>query len=388
MTKSVSSDDEKNEDLKTLERSLSRWEVVAKLMALATMILAAWLTTKGLFDSTIEAHAANTEGMVTAAMTALVAIVLIGGGTMLLFDLAMQAGRKQRKQVIGLTLAIIPLVFGISTYNAILATSAERSMILDMNDKTAAWQRFVEMSAKEATKAQSAKASLLPLQSSLCTLAAGERKSGLLSGSGGTGAVSAAYSSACSSVGTIIQTLSETSEHSHVVREQAAVMLDALDQIPQNAAITVFERQAQFKKQDRALRKLIGSADAQHITQLVQAQLGILQSSVASLGAEDGAFGQKQKQAVANLKQSLGLVKETVGTLLADGHARITPPKGLLSMDEATFKYIWRNTPRVLIALATDFFSLWLVAFLMVARNMAENRRAEIRAAQHHTQQQ
>jgi nitric oxide reductase activation protein len=113
-----------NEELKTLERSFSRWEMVAKLMALPTMILATWLTTKGLFDSTIEAHAANTEGMVTVAMTALVAIVLIGGGTMLLFDLAMQAGRKQRKQVIGLTLAIIPLVFGISTYNAILSTSA------------------------------------------------------------------------------------------------------------------------------------------------------------------------------------------------------------------------------------------------------------------------
>lgn len=388
MIKSVSSDDEKNEDLKALERSLSRWEMVAKLMALPTMILAAWLTTKGLFDSTIEAHAANTEGMVTAAMTALVAIVLIGGGTMLLFDLAMQAGRKQRKQVIGLTLAILPLVFGISTYNAILATSAERSMILDMNDKTAAWQRFVEMSAQEAVQAQSAKASLLPLQSSLCTLAAGERKSGLLSGSGGTGAVSAAYSSACASIVTIIKTLSDTSEHSHAVREQAAVMLDALDQIPQNSSITVFERQAQFKKQDRALRKLIGDAGTQRITQQVEAQLGVLQGTVASLGAEDGAFGQKQTQAVANLKHSLGLVKETVGTLLADGHTSITPPEGLLTMDEATFKYLGRNTPRVLIALATDFFSLWLVAFLMVARNMAETRRAEIRAAQHHTQQQ
>jgi hypothetical protein len=261
-------------------------------------------------------------------------------------------------------------------------------MILDMNDKTAAWQRFVEMSVQETTKAQSAKATLLTLQTQLCTLAAGERKSGFLSGSGGTGAVSAAYSSACGSVGTIIQTLSDTSEHSHAVREQAAVMLDALDQIPQNSSITVFERQAQFKKQDRALRKLIGDAGTQRITQQVEAQLGVLQGTVASLGVEDGAFGQKQTQAVANLKHSLGLVKETVGTLLADGHAPVTPPEDLLSMDEATFKYLGRNIPRVLIAVATDFFSLWLVAFLMVARNMAENRRAEIRATQHHTQQQ
>lgn len=365
-------------DIDTLERQLARWQVLAKLIALPTTILAAWLTTKGLYDSTVEAHAASTEGMVTATMTAVVAIIIIGGGTMLLFDLAVEAGRAQRKQVIALAAALLPLILGISTYNAVLATSADRAMVLDMQDKTAAWQRFFDFTAQASPQAQSAKDSLAPLQASLCSLAQNERKHGLLSGSGGTGAVSAAYSSACSSVEAILLTLVQTAERSQSQQDKAAEILDALDAIPQNAAISVFERQKLYKVQDRALRKLLSESGAQGIAEQVKAQLGILQNSVASLGTQDGAFGQKQDQAVANLKESLGLVIKTVDGLLYQNKSQITPPEGLLAMDEATFKYLWRNTPRVLIALATDFFALWLLAFLIVAKNTAQSRREQL----------
>ena len=124
--------DPQEAELQALGASLLRWNSIAKLIALTAMVLSAWLTTKGLFDATIEANAANTEGMVTSAMTAAMAAVVIGGGTMLLFGLPMHAGKAQRGHVIGLTLAITPLVFCVSTYNAIIATSAQRSMIFDM----------------------------------------------------------------------------------------------------------------------------------------------------------------------------------------------------------------------------------------------------------------
>lgn len=365
-------------DIEKIERQLARWQVLAKLIALPTMILAAWLTTKGLFDSQIEAHAANTEGMITTTMTAVVAIVVIGGGTMLLFDLAIEAGRAERKQVIGLAAALLPLILGISTYNAVLATSADRAMVIDMQDKTAAWQRFVESTAQASPQAQSAKDSLATLQASLCSLAQNERKHGLLSGSGGTGAVSAAYSSACSSVEAILLTLVQTAERSQSQQDKAAEILDALDAIPQNAAISVFERQKLYKVQDRALRKVLNDTAGQGIAAQVKAQLSILQNSVASLGTQDGAFGHKQDQAVANLKESLGLVIKTVDGLLHQNESQITPPEGLLAMDEAVFKHLWRNAPRVLIALATDFFVLWLLAFLMVAKNTAQSRREQM----------
>lgn len=361
-------------DINTLDRQLARWQVLAKLIALPTMFLAAWLTTKGLYDSTIESHAANIEGMITATMTAMVAIVLLGGGTMLLFDLALFSGRTQRWQMSGLAATLMPFVVGISTYNAILATSGERSLILNMQDTTAQWQAYMEGST-DATNAQNAKDSLAPLQASLCALAESERKHGLLSGSGGMGAVSAAYSSACGSVEAILLTLKETSERSQSQQDKAAVLLDALDAIPQNATISVFERQVQYKIQDRALRKLLTEFGAQSIAAQVKAQLGILQNSVASLGTQDGVFGQKQDNAVKNLKESLGLVIKTVDGLLHQDKSKIDPPAPLLAMDEAVFKYLRRNLPRVLIAIATDFFALWLLAFLVVVGNAAQHRR-------------
>jgi hypothetical protein len=315
-------------------------------------------------------------------MTAAMAAVVIGGGTILLFGLAMQAGKAQRKHVIGLMLAIMPLVFCVSTYNAILATSAQRSMIFDMRDQTAAWQDYVDTALQDAASAKNAQASLLPLQSSLCTLAHGERNGGLLSGSRGTGAVYSAYASACGSVGAIIDTLAVTVEQTATHRTDAVAIIAEMDRIPRDTGMTVFDRQAAFKQQEVRLRKLISETSAERVAEQVRAQLNVLQNSVATLGAQDGAFGQKQTQAVENLKSSLGLVSDAVNGLLADsGAADASMPAGVLSMDEATFKYLGRNLPSVMIAVATDAFSLWLVAFLLIARQMANSRREALNSS-------
>ena len=97
---------EKQRALSKLEQTVIGWGRIIKLIAFPFFFLSAWLTTKGLFDSKIEAHAANTEGMITAAMTAIVAAVMIGGANMLLFSLASHASKKQRWQVIGLVCCI------------------------------------------------------------------------------------------------------------------------------------------------------------------------------------------------------------------------------------------------------------------------------------------
>ena len=380
MAHAILNNSTEHKELLKLEESLARWEMIVKLVAVCIICLSAWLTAKGLFDATIEAHAANTEGMVTACMTAAVAAIMIGAGTMLLFCLAMHAEKKQLKHIIALTLAIAPLVFCVSTYNAILATSAQRSMIYDMRDKTTAWKNYVEISFKEAAKSQNAKASLLPSQSSLCTLAMGEKNSGLLSGSRGTGAVYSAYASACSSVTTIIDTLTEIVERTHIRRDEAEEILNLIDNIPRNTSISIFDRQAQFKQQDNHLRKLVEAFNSERITEQVSAQLKIMEGLITTIGAQDGAFGRKQTQAVQNLKKSLGVVAGIVDKLLLSDNSAssATMPEELLSMDEATFKYMRRNMPSVMLAVATDTFSIWMLAFLLTARSMLQSRREEL----------
>ena len=99
------------------------------------------------------------------------------------------------------------------------------------------------------------------------------------------------------------------------------------------------------------------------------AQLDILKASIATLGTEDSAFGQKQAQAVHNLKSSLGLVSDAVSGLLNDGDAHIiTPPDELLDSGAAVFVYWKRNIPNILLAIMIDLSSLYFLGLLMVSR--------------------
>lgn len=373
---------ENKEEIDRLNSWLMGCERITKFMAFLFVGLSAWLTTKGLFDAKIEAHAANTEGMVTAAMTAIVAAIMIGGANMLLFGLATHASKKQRWQVIGLTAAIIPFVGAISTYNAVLATSLEKATVLALRDRGVELTEYVEYSTQDAMNAQVAKVALLPQQSSLCLLADAESQNGLLTGSGGAGAVSAAYASACSSVQTIIETLDETVSATDVRRNQANDILAQMEDIPRNTAITVFERQEQFKAQDRLLRKLMQESSAERVAERIAGQLKNLENSVATLGVKKGAFGDQQIQDVANLKTSLQSISSTVNPLLSQSGNAAQKPGAMLTSDQVLVKYWKNNISTIAIAVATDTFALWIIAFLFVARSMVNDRIRELTASE------
>lgn len=349
------------------------------LAGIVALIFSIWLTAKGLFDKAVEAGVADFEGMLTAAASAIVAATLIGGGTLLLFGAAMSAPRKLRGPIVALAICLMPFTLGISTTYAVLGNAGAPSLIYQMRDKALEYEAHYSASATDSSGAQSAKAALLPLESLICALVDGERESGLLTGSAGSGTVSAAYFSVCESVQTIIETLAETAQRTDERRDLARQILAELVAIPDDTGLSVFERQANFRNKTGALEKLIEESAAEKVADRLRAQLNIIASSIAALGVKGGEFGARQDRAVQNLKTNVELVSGAVEDLLAvDARVSVEPPGPLLPMDAAVLVYWQRNIPQILIAIAVDFMTLWFVGLLMVTRTTARTRREEL----------
>ena len=202
---------------KEIFREIRRLEAVrngrrtkVQLASASALALSSWLTGKGLFDKSIEAGVANAEGMVTAAMSAGVAGTLMSTSTMLLLSAAIEAGRRQRRQMFALTVTILPFVLGISSYNGVIGNAGPPSLVYDMRFSAQAHIIYYGGSEADAAKAQSAALALGPLQSSTCFLAEAEHRDGALTGSRGKGQTYASYASACAHIAAIIETLGET----------------------------------------------------------------------------------------------------------------------------------------------------------------------------------
>ena len=344
------------------------YTVLALTMFIA-FVLSSWLTGYGLMSKSVESGVANTTGMITALMSAVAAAALMGTATMSLFSLALRAQRKQCWHVAFLALALMPFVLSISTYYAVIGNAGSASLIYDLRDKAQDWNEYYDQAIADASAAQSAHAALLPLKSSICGLAESERSGGILTGSKGRGAVSAAYTSGCDSVTTILETLDETITRTQTRRSDAVKIITALQNIPKDSSKTAFERQDEFREQITVLLDILSKSGAEKVSDRLSAQLDILKASIATLGTEDSAFGQKQAQAVHNLKSSLGLVSDAVSGLLNDGDAHIiTPPDELLDSGAAVFVYWKRNIPNILLAIMIDLSSLYFLGLLMVSR--------------------
>lgn len=354
------------EDLKNYSHRLYTKIILVTFIAFG---LSSWLTAKGLMEKSIEAGVATTEGSITAVMSAVVAASLLGVSTMSLFGIALHAKHKQRWQVGGLALALLPFVLCISTYYAVIGNAGGPSLVYDMRDKSKDWAQYYDQALMDASAAQSAHAALLPLQSSICGLAKSERSGGILTGSRGTGAVSAAYKSGCDSISTILDTLDDTITRTETRRAESVDILKALQEIPKDTSQTVFERQTDFREQTTVLQDIIAKSGAENVSSRLSAQLDILEASVATLGTQDSAFGQKQSQSVQNLKISLGLVSEAVSGLLDQSETiTLQTPNELLDTGEAVLIYWKRNLPQILLAIMIDLSSLYFLGLLMVSR--------------------
>lgn len=352
----------------------SRRQRITMLCLLITFGQSAWLTTKGMFDKAIEAGVANMEGMITAAMSATVAATALGCATILLMGIAAQTFKQQRLAVALLAVTLIPFTAGISTYNAILGNAGPASLVYDMREKITEYRNYYTKVATDASGAQTAKAALAPLEASICTLAEGEGKGGAVTGSGGKGAVYAAYLSGCTSIRKIILTLTETVDRTRERQNLASDIQKALQAIPSDTSLSVFERQAAFKEKVANLQNLIEENSSENVADRLDAQLDILQASVATLDVKAGSFGQKQSGAIRSLKEALRLVSITISTLIqSSGAARLEAPGKLLDMGEAVAVHWKRNIPQILLAILIDALALWFAGLLMVSRTQIEN---------------
>ncbi len=346
-----------------------RLYTIVALVMFAAFGLSSWLTGYGLMSKSVESGVANTTGMITALISAITAASLIGVATMSLFSLALRAHKKQCWHIVFLAMALMPFVLSISTYYAVIGNAGSASIVYDLRDKAQDWSEYYDQAIADASAAQSAHAALLPLKSSICGLAESERSGGILTGSKGRGAVSAAYTSGCDSVSTILDTLDETITRTQTRRSDAVKIITALQNIPKDSSKTAFERQDEFREQITVLLDILSKSGAEKVSDRLSAQLDILKASIATLGTEDSAFGQKQAQAVHNLKASLELVSDAVSKLLNDGDTQvITPPDELLDSGAAVFVYWKRNIPNILLAIMIDLSSLYFLGLLMVSR--------------------
>ncbi len=366
-------------DLEKLEHSIAGWERFIRLMVFPFAVLSAWLSAKGLFDARIADFASSTEGMITAAMTAVIAALMVFGANTLLFGLATQVTRKQRWKVVALTIAILPFIFGVSTYNAILATTSERAVIQGLRDRVILHEEYIAASTQDTDNAQAAEAGLLPLKESLCSLAHGEKSGGILTGgASGYGSVYAAYSSSCASVGRIIDTLSDTKSATHAQRGAFADILAQMESIPRDTSLTVFERAEQFRDADRKLYTLLQNTHSERVADRLEVQLSVLEQTVASLGTKSGSLGKKQDRAIANLKDTLSHVSDTLETLMKTDGTVMQKPKPMLTMNEAVARYWKSSLSNIMISVASDTFSIWLICFLLVSRSCLQERRDEL----------
>lgn len=350
-----------------------RRQWIITLCMLSTFALSSWFTTKGLFDKAIEAGVANMEGMITAAMSAAVAATSLGVATILLMSVAAGALKKQRFAVLLLVLTLIPFTAGISTFNAILGNAGPASLVYDMREAADAYKFYYQSTDLTVSGAQTAKAALEPLEASICALAKGEKTGGAISGSGGKGAVYAAYLSGCTSIHQINETLIDTVARSDKRRGRASQILTDLQNIPNDTSFSVFERQAAFRIKTGDLQTLITASRAENVSKRLTAQLDILQASVATLDVKTGGYGKTQSSAIESLKAALGLVSKTIRKLTETSSETASPPPRLLEMGEAVVAHWERNIPQILLAILIDGLVLWFAALLMVSRNSLQD---------------
>lgn len=376
-------------ELAELEAVHARRLPKVNLATLTATGLSVGMTAVGLFNKAIEVGTADAAGMGMAVASAVTGCVLLTTATVSLLRIAMDATRRQAWRVILLAAALMPPLFGISTFYAVLGNAGAPSLVYDMRDRAGAWQRYADAILADAAKAGSAADTLTPIRNSISDIAEKERSGGIVSGSRGGGAVASGYASACINISAILDTLQETAVSTEERRDNVTEAIVALQTIPKDQALDVFARQDAFRAKTAELLKTIGQSKSENVAERLKAQLAIMESSVAAMDVQKGAFGTVQTGAIDGLRHSLEAVSRTVGAFVksdASGGAAVREPSSELpDMGEAVAHYWVRNLPQILLAVLVDLMSFWFCAMLMLSRSIPKARRREFEATRERT---
>jgi len=206
---------------------------IIQLLSLAAALGSGIMTSRSIYDKAVEAGVADTIGIVSGLVCAVIAGLLVGGGQMLLFTVTVHAHKSQSRQIWGLTAVLLVFTLCISSLSNLVGNAGAASLIYAQRDKTLEYIAFVEKVTANTANASAAADTLAPLENSICGLADQELSNGILSKSAGRGAISAAYSSSCLSVRTIVKTLRDAAAKSDGRNAEMAALLENLDEIPQ-----------------------------------------------------------------------------------------------------------------------------------------------------------
>ena len=277
---------------------------------------------------------------------------------------------KKTKQTILLGAALSPFVLLISTTMAVKGLATPPALQMDMTENSKAWHNFANDVLDNSHSAQSLVDTLAPLENTLCTMADLEEKNGVLTGSPGVGAVSAAYVSSCSAVQEITRSLRETVEKQAERESEVSNLVDELRAIPREQSLPIFERQSAYRDASARLSLSLGEGESDALEAQVRAQLAVLSGIVAPLEEDDGAFNRKQQSAISGLKAQLANIEGIVSDFLDSEHnsAAQEQPDGLLTSGKAIMLYWGRLLPQIMLAIGVDLAILWMAAFLAASR--------------------
>ena len=282
-----------------------------------------------------------------------------------------------------LSLLLIPFIAAVSTVNAIYGTSAPAAMSFDLRHSAERWRSYVETSINEGNKADSAVQAIQPLERSVCQMADSERTSGILTGSPGRGALSAAYQSACSQIGSILGTLSQISASQSERRSELALLLEELRATARDSELSIFDRRERFEVITSQIQALLSENRSVRITETLGAQLANLRASVSAVQVNAGEFGNRQASAIQALQTYFATIETSVGELVSDEtpETEAGKPPALLSMGSAVWTYRHRLWPGIMLACGLDAFIGWYGFALALSASILKARKRTLHDA-------
>lgn len=375
---------EQGDEIQKLQLAHEARPIKTKLATIAAAPVSIFATSYGMMQKSIENGISDTIGLGLALATSLAAGTVLATATIQLFNITLDATKRQATKVAALAGTLAVPIVCISTNFAVIGTSGQPSLVYDMEQSAQAWEDYTNYSLNDAEKSYSATATLIPTRDRICGMAENELEHGSVSGIAGRGALSSSMQSLCIDATSIIETLEETALRTEQHRTEALEVASKLSDIPKDETIgDVFERQDVFRSETKRLKEIVGQSVTENVEKRLNAQLTNMESSLAPMNIRQGAFGNVQREGIAALEGSISVMIDTTKDLLRDDAGKsMAQPEKLLDMQQAIIEHWLRNIPQILLALMLDLMPLWFCAMLMVSRNIPFARVEEIRDAQ------
>lgn len=356
--------------------------VKIQLATISASAVSIFATGYGLMQKSVEVGLSGSIALGVALAASLAAGTVLTTATLQLFNIAVDAGKAQRKAVICLTGFVILPITCISSNYAIIGTSGPASTVYNMVDTADELKHYYHASVADVSSARSLRDIVRPSKESICQKAKAEALSGRYSGSAGYGAYAATLDGGCIEATAIVDTLQDTIDRNETRDEQALQAIEKLASIPKDESLgDVFARKYAFITQQNTLIHMIEEAKKEHVSKRLEAQLDNMKSAISSSGIQTGVFGRVQQAGIEDFRQSIGVIVKGVEAYIAAtkdaSGEHVTPPAKLLDMQEAIFAYWKKNIPQILLALMLDLMPIWFCAMLMVSRDIHRVRADE-----------